>query len=186
MAILTYGQKLNIGRLSAAYAAIDILKSGLDGGGTDLQLPIKISYVQQSIQWLYDLDPTDDTLFNTTNYLIALCGKYGLYAAGKLSGGGNVIPPGGVTIVRSPIRITGSMFASALSWTGTNNDNQTILASYFLQVYYNSLNKYLDKDIDWTRTATGFDVIPNGVNVPSDFDATTTNSADEFYISISI
>jgi hypothetical protein len=185
MSLLTPGQKLNIGRLSAAYAAIDILKSGLDGGGIDLNLPIKISYVQQSIQWLYDLEPNDDSLFDTTNLLMSLCGQYGLYAIGRLNGGGNVIIPGGVTIIRSPIRIIGAMFANSLSWTGINNDGLNILPSYFLQVYWNSVNKYIDKDVDWVRTATGFDIIPNGNNIPLDFDATGANSADEFYISIS-
>lgn len=101
MAVLTSLEKLNIGRLSAAFASVDIIKQGLYGGGTDLQLPTKISFVQQSIQWLYDLDNTDSTLFDTTNYLYALCGKYKFDAEKAISGGsgGGIVPvtPAGTT-----------------------------------------------------------------------------------------
>lgn len=185
MPLLTIPQKINIGLLSVSFAIKDIEKGGYEGDGVDLELPRKIYCITKGINNRYILDPTDTSLNGTTNYLIQLCGKYYLQANAAMGSGGSVIPPGNVNIIKSPIPITGSLFGSSLSWTGVNNDGVNVLSSYFLQVFYNSLNKFITEGIDWTRTATGFDVIPNGVNIPSDFDALTLNSGDIFQIFIS-
>lgn len=185
MPLLTIPQKIDIGLLSVSFAVKDILQSGYEGGGVDLELPRKIYCITKNCLWLYNLSPTDPSLVATTNYLIQLCGKYYLQANAVMGSGGSVIPPGTVNLIKSPIPITGSLFASTLSWHGVNNDGVNVLSSYFLQVFYNSLNKFITKDVDWTRTALGFDVIPNGVNIPSDFDALGVNSADIFQVFIS-
>ena len=70
-----------IAPVSQFYAANDIQRQGLFGGGVDITLPRKLYCIRKNCQWLYDLDPTDDTLTGTSNYLYALCGKYALAAA---------------------------------------------------------------------------------------------------------
>lgn len=185
MALLTIPQKIDIGKLSVAYAIVDILKSGYVGGGVDLDLPRKIYCVTKNCNWLYSLSPSDSSLTATASYLIQLCGKYYLQANAAISSGGTPVTPGIVQIVPSPIMITGSLFSSALSWTGTNNDSLTILPSYTLQVFWNGLNRFLVKDYEWSRTLTGFDIIINGVTI-TDFNGLTTNATDIFYIFISV
>ncbi len=51
---LTTLQKINIAKLSQAYAAADIAKSGLYGGGCDLSLPRKIYCIRKNVEWLYN------------------------------------------------------------------------------------------------------------------------------------
>lgn len=65
----------------AQYLAVeDIGRRGLDGGGVDVTLPQRIYNIGKSIQRVFDDDPTDSSLTQTTNFLYALCGKYGLQA----------------------------------------------------------------------------------------------------------
>lgn len=53
--------------------------------------PLMIAIVTDAIRWTYDTDPNNETLRGTANYLIWLCGAYGLQAR-ALSGGGTVTP----------------------------------------------------------------------------------------------
>jgi hypothetical protein len=81
---LTVPQVIQIAQVSQYLAENDIEQSGLYGGGQDLQLPKKLYSIRTSIQWYYGQDPTGTTLFQTCNYLIALCGKYRAEAANLL------------------------------------------------------------------------------------------------------
>jgi hypothetical protein len=82
------------------YAAMnEIGASGLYGGGIDNRLPRKIYIVRKNCEWLYSLDPSNETLVATTNYLYALCGEYGLYAQNVGGVGGNVAGITGVSSV---------------------------------------------------------------------------------------
>lgn len=88
----TPAEMIDIGRLSQFLAANDIAKKGLYGGGVDLNLPRKIYMIRKNLEWLYDLDSSDETLQATANYLYALCGRYAL-AAQNISGGSGVVSP---------------------------------------------------------------------------------------------
>lgn len=181
---LTVLQKINIAKLSQGYALEAIVKGGLYGNGIDLNLSRKLYCIRKNVEWLYNLDSSDTTLTATSNYLISLC--YNVFLANNNIPGGTVAPIAPTISIKSPIMITGSLFTSALSWDGINNDGINILAAYTLQVFWNGANKFLDEDVDWTRTSTGFDLIPNGITIPVDFDGTTTNAADIFFIFISV
>lgn len=88
----TVAQKIVIAKISQYMAANDIEKSGYYGGGEDLRLSRKLYLVRQNVEWLYNLDPTNDTLEATSNYLYALCGKYSFSAVNAISGGGSISP----------------------------------------------------------------------------------------------
>ncbi len=170
MAQLTVLQKINIAKLSQAYATVDILKSGLYAGGIDLDLPRKIYCVRKTIENTYNLDDSDSTLFATSNYLIALCGKYWLSANASISGSGSIspiIPPPSLTYL---IPITGSDFADATNY----NDNRIIGKS--LAIFWNDINRYLFTN-EFSVTSTGINILVPG------FDA-TANPTYELFIYI--
>jgi len=96
---MTVPEKTIIAELSQYISLNVINKSGLYGGGEDLRLPRKLYLIRKGVQRLYDLDPTDTTLFGTSNLMIALCGKYQFIALAKQNSGGSVVPisPDGVS-----------------------------------------------------------------------------------------
>lgn len=172
--------------LAEVYAANAVARGTLFSPYTDPRLPKMINMERKALLWKYTYDPTNTTdLIAVANYVWAICGKFGLMAQATITSGGGSVTPGTPSIIRNPLPITGADFSSALSWTGTNSYNTTILPSYNLQVFWNGLNRYLVEGSEWTRTATGFDIIVNGTTITA-FDATTTNLTDQFYISISI
>lgn len=73
MAVLTVAQKLAIADISQYLAVSAIKKGGLYGAGVPLDLPQKIYNLKSSIQYRYDIDPSDDTLEDTSNYLYSIC-----------------------------------------------------------------------------------------------------------------
>lgn len=76
----TIAQIIDIYPVAQYLATIDINKRGLNGGGVDVQLPVKIRNIGVSVERIYNDDPTDTTLTATANYLYSLCGKYGMQA----------------------------------------------------------------------------------------------------------
>ncbi len=172
-------------KLAQVYAANAVAKGTLFSPYIDPRLPLMIYMENAALVWRLQYEPDDTTLYDVGNYVWALCGKFGLMAQATITSGGGSVTPGTPTLIQSPIRITGAEFASALSWTGTNSYGITILSSYNLQVYWNDVNRFLDENVSWTRTATGFDIIIDGTII-TDFDATTTNLNSVFYIYISV
>lgn len=96
----TIQQKINIGKVSQYLCGNAVRKGGLNGGGIDITLERKIYMVRKSIEYIYGLDNTDDTLEGTSNYLYALCAPYNLQAAIIAQAGG------GVSISNKPRRNT--------------------------------------------------------------------------------
>lgn len=90
----TIQQKINIAKVSQYLCGNDVEKRGLFGGGQDLNLERKIYIVRKSIEYIYGLDPTDDTLEGKSNYLYALCSPYNLQGAiiAQAGSGGSVSP----------------------------------------------------------------------------------------------
>ena len=87
---LTTAQKLDIASISEYLCYADIAKGGLYFKGIDRQLPLKIYNIRKSVAYWYDLDPSDDTLITTSNYLIALCGIWGLKAQEIVTSAGTI------------------------------------------------------------------------------------------------
>ena len=92
--MLTIPQRIQIAEFSQYLAVIDIEKGGLHSGGTDFLLPRKIEVIRKNISKRYDLDPTDTTLEETSNYMMAMCSGQYLRALYLLNQGIS----GGVTI----------------------------------------------------------------------------------------
>lgn len=90
--MLTPSEIIDVAKVSQYLSVLDIEKSGLYGKGQDLKLPLKIYNIRKSVEWLYDLDNTDSTLTATSNYLLALCGKYAFEAQVIINGGSGVTP----------------------------------------------------------------------------------------------
>lgn len=172
---------ISIAKISQYLAANAIAKAGLFGGGKDRLLPQKLYNIRKSVSFFYDLDPDDDNLVKTANYLYALCAPYlleaqvilGLGNAGVVAGGG-----GTSTSVQSPIRITSDNFDSATEWAGQNDVNVPIVSSYTLQVFWNDVQRFLTPNVEWVRTATGFEILVDG------FNATTNDYVLYVYISV--
>lgn len=89
---MTIAEIIDIAKVSQFLSLIDIRERGLFAGGIDIQLPRKLYTVRKTVERTYELNPTDDTLIGTSNYLYALCGKYGLAAQSMLSSGGSISP----------------------------------------------------------------------------------------------
>jgi hypothetical protein len=89
---MTVAEKIDIAKLSQYIATNAIQKSGLYGGGEDLLLPRKLYCIRKNVEWLYDQDPTNETLIATSNYLLALCGKYQFAALAAQNAGGSIVP----------------------------------------------------------------------------------------------
>ncbi len=89
---LTVSEKISIAKISQYIAGNEIEKAGYYGGGEDLRLERKLYVVRKNVEYVYNLDPTNETLVSTSNYMYALCGKWGLAAQNKINGGGSVAP----------------------------------------------------------------------------------------------
>lgn len=92
---MTIQQIINIACISQYLSANDYANRGLFGGGRDRLLPRKLYGVRKNIEWLYDLDPNDDSLVGTANLLYALCAPYSAEAANiaAISTGGTIVNP---------------------------------------------------------------------------------------------
>lgn len=95
--MLTTLQIINVAKISQYLAIRDITVKGLFGGGVDLSLPNKIYNLRKSIEYWYDLDPSDTSLVTTGRYLMAICGIYGQIAQGITGGSGTVAAISGTT-----------------------------------------------------------------------------------------
>lgn len=73
MAVLTIAEKIRIAKINGYLINIAIKKGGLNGGGIDVDLPLKIRNVRKSIEYRYALDPSDTTLEGVSNYMLSMC-----------------------------------------------------------------------------------------------------------------
>jgi len=103
MAVYSVAQIIRIAKISQYLCSVEIMKQGLFGGGIDLELPEKIKNVRDDVEYWYDLDSTDDTLRETSNYLYALCGRFAMAAQGVTGGGGSISPTNPNVSLPAPI-----------------------------------------------------------------------------------
>src|SRR6478736_765137 len=106
--MLTVEEFIQIGKVSQFLTANHIAKTGLWGSGLDLRRPRLLYMVRKNVEWMYDLDPTNETLVDTANYLYAISWQ-NLRAQRilNISGGGGSI---------SPINPPGTIFPNDLDW----------------------------------------------------------------------
>lgn len=91
----TVSEIINIAKICQYISYVDILRSKVYNGTVDKQLPRKLYCIRKSVEWMYNLDPTDDTLIGTANYLYALCAPYNGQAAiiAATASGGIIVNP---------------------------------------------------------------------------------------------
>lgn len=93
--MLTVAEIIEIAEISQYLAHVDIRNKNIYYGTLDLKLPQKLYAIRKNVEWLYDLDPTNDTLISTANYLYALCAPYSAeaQAIANAGSGGVVVNP---------------------------------------------------------------------------------------------
>ena len=99
-ALLTIAETIAIGQLSTCLSGNDNAKGVLFGKRLNSPYsPVQIATCTDALKWQYEDYPTDPTLRGTANYLIWMCGKYGLEAQYIISGGGGggTVVPGNTT-----------------------------------------------------------------------------------------
>lgn len=122
MAVLpTITETIEMGDASVYLSSINNAKGKLFGRRLSSPYsPVQIATVTDALRFQYDGDPTDTTLRGVADYLIWMTGAYGLQARYIISGsgGGAVIPAGGVGYIYTEISVT----ISADATTYQNND----------------------------------------------------------------
>ena len=90
----TVPQILDIAKISEYLARVDEAKGNLFGKRVAPNTAMILYTERKAIQYIYDLDSSDDNLTLTANYLYSLCRGYNLRAANIMNGGsgGSVSP----------------------------------------------------------------------------------------------
>lgn len=88
---------IRIAKVSQYLSKIDVAKGSLFGKRIAPNTPQILYMERKAVEWLYNLDPTDETLIGTANYLYSLCRGYNLQANSITGGGGTVSPVNPVT-----------------------------------------------------------------------------------------
>ncbi len=142
----TIPQVIAIGELSSPLSLNYQSLGALFGTTLQQSNPLQIAMVTYALNEQYTQDPADTTLRGVANYLIFLCGRFGLQAQSIIAGGGggSVIPPPVVSIAplefvvssSSPIVTGGSTLL--LDGTGGNPD----FRGYNLNFNRNNIPQY--------------------------------------------
>jgi hypothetical protein len=92
---LTVAQQIQIGQVSTYLSLTDITKKKFLEGIPyfEQQLSILIALETDILNWQYELNPSDSTLFQAGDYLYALCGRYAIDALNSINAGGVIITP---------------------------------------------------------------------------------------------
>jgi hypothetical protein len=168
---LSISQIINIAKISEYLSALDKVRSGLFGGGTPENLPNLIYNIRKAVERKYNQLVPDNSLTNTSNYLLAICGKFG-FAAQYISGtGGSIVPPtpGGTGVNPYLIKVVSADFATPTRY----NDVRIIGKS--LVIFWNDISRYLDPS-EFTATSTGVEFLMDG------FDASTNSYTLYIYL----
>lgn len=161
--MLTVNDIIDIAKKSQFLSTVSIKQSGLFGGGIDLQLPRKLYCIRKNVEWLNTLDSDDLSLTETSNYLYALCGRFGLLAQGIGGGGGSISPVGGKAIY--PFIITSADFQS----DGITYLNPDIVGDS-LMIFINEWSQ------QWLTSPDSFIYVAGGIQIVLlGFDANTAS-----------
>ncbi len=86
-------QVIEIARISQYLAANDVANGKLFGARKIPISPRTIYMERKALEWLYDLDPTNENITLISNYVFSLLRGYGLQAANIAGTGGGTITP---------------------------------------------------------------------------------------------
>lgn len=113
---MTIAQIIDNGKDSEFTSIVAQIKGGLFGGGLYKANPLHIYCVRKSVEWLYDLDPDDDTLTATSNYLQAISIMYWIPKANANGAAGSGVAPvvtGNILPQPYDFEVTGSSYIIA-------------------------------------------------------------------------
>lgn len=162
----TVEEKINIAKISQYLSAKDVRDGSLYGATLNPILPEILYIERKSVEWAFDKDPNDSTLFGTSNYLLSLCNnaKKAVQIL-NLGGGGEVVDPNNPNNDNAPylIPVYPSDFATATAY------NNTYIVGENLQVFANWIPKYLDSPDEYVPTVDGINITIDGFNA-ADFD----------------
>ena len=157
--MLSVPEIIEVAKLSQMICSQDLAKSGLYSAGTDGQLDRKLYAIRKNVEWLWDLDPTDDTLPGTAYYLLSLCGRYQFRALTLLNAGGTVAPLTPVVTRPQPIYFTVS--ASTAIATGGSTLQINDFIGYNLIFVRGELTQYEINNggtyYSWDRSTGAFE-----------------------------
>lgn len=150
---------INIAKVSQLLASEAVGSGVLFGSTADPQLPEAIYTERKSVEWLYGLDANNGSLAGSSQYLLALCGRYYITAQTILNGnsGGSVVPV-------NPTTNPNVIFASGSDFADATNYNNTLLAGRTFWIFFNDINRAIINPAEWVYTSTGFNVLINGFN----------------------
>lgn len=89
---------IKIAKVAQYLSEVSIRRNVLTAGDLDPRLPIIIYDVRKDVEFMYDINPSEPSLVQTSNYLYWLCGDYALQAQYVIAqgGGGVIVNPNGV------------------------------------------------------------------------------------------
>ena len=99
----TVAEIINIAKISQYLASNDVSNGALFGAPLNPQLPLQLYIERKAVEYRYDYEDIaggstpSESLILTSNYLLSLCDKYGLYALALINGGGTTPGTGTVT-----------------------------------------------------------------------------------------
>ena len=111
---LTVAQIIDIAKISQYLATIDVEKGSLYSPRVVPETPQILYNERMGVEWMYNHDPANTSLVETSNYLYSLCRGYNLQAQ-QISGTGGTITPVNPTEIPDPydFEVTGSSIIPA-------------------------------------------------------------------------
>lgn len=165
-ALPTIQETIDLGNASLPYSLSDFYKGALYNRSVATQKScVEIAMFTDILEWQYNALPSDSTLRGTANYLIWLCGMFGMQAKNS-SGGGSVIPinPNQPTNT-FPLYIFGGVNGSNFESDGVSYNNPAIVG-FQLAIYPDqySSNFLLAGSDTFSYTSTGIIINIAGFN----------------------
>lgn len=164
----TTAEVIQIAKISQYLASNDIAKGSLFGARIDPMLDIILYLERTAVEWAYNQNPNYEGIYETTQYLYWLCGKYKFKAQYILANGSGgtiapVVPMDDCCLTIYPIYIT----AADLDENG-NYINSQIVGDNVI-VFFN------DNDEKWHRAGGDwFEYTENGIRITAAYDETYT------------
>lgn len=119
---LTVAQIIDIAKISQYLAQVDMNKGNLFSPRVAPLTPQILYLERKAVEWMYNIDPSNTSLFQTSQYLYSLCRGYNLQAQ-QISGTAGSISPVQPAQIPNPydFEVTGSSFIADGQSTVTIN-----------------------------------------------------------------
>jgi len=162
---LTVADIINIAKISQYISTIDVEKGSLFGKRIAPETPQILYNERMAVEWLYNLDPADPSLTQTSNYLYSLCRGYNLQAQ-QISGTGGTITPVNPTQIPNPYIFEVS--ASSIVPAGATSATLTAFIGFNVLFVRNgipqsTLNLNGDSYFSWNKNLGLFTINPAAV-----------------------